>query len=175
MTANPAPALRNVLWMVIAQVLSAPLSLLINAITARYLGPADFGTLYLAATYVGFGFVFVEWGQFGALTGKIAANRSRAGELLGSAMAWRLAAAVVVAGVVLLLCALAGYGRPFLTVLILMFAAAALATIAVAGQDAVRGFERADFAALSYVGQQLLVGTVTISVLLLGSCAVVTP
>jgi O-antigen/teichoic acid export membrane protein len=167
-TANPGPFLRNALWLVAAPVLSAPLSLLINAITARYLGPTDFGTLYLAGTYTGFAFVFVEWGQWGALTGKIAANRSRAGELLGSAMVWRLAAAVVMAIVVLLLCALAGYGRPFLTVLILMFAAAGLGTAAAAGQDAVRGFERTDFAALSYIGQQLLVGTISISVLLLG-------
>jgi O-antigen/teichoic acid export membrane protein len=167
-TATPAPALRNALWMVIAQVLSAPVSLLINAITARYLGPADFGTLYLATTYIGFGFVFVEWGQFGALTGKIAADRSRAGELLGSALVWRLAAAVVVASLVVLLCALAGYGRPFLTVLMLMAVAAGLGTLALAGQDAVRGFERTDFAALSYLGQQLLVATVTISVLTAG-------
>ena len=168
MTANPGPFLRNALWLVLAPVVSAPLSLLINAITARYLGPTDFGTLYLASTYTGFAFVLVEWGQFGALTGKIAADRSRAGELLGSAMMWRLAAAVVMAIVVLVLCALAGYGRPFLTVLILMFAAAGLGAAAAAGQDAVRGFERTDFAALSYIGQQLLVGTISISVLLLG-------
>ena len=168
MTVTPGPFLRNALWLVAAPVVSAPLSLLINAVTARYLGPTDFGILYLAGTYTGFAFVLVEWGQFGALTGKIAADRTRAGELLGSAMVWRFAAAVVMAIVVLLLCALAGYGRPFLTVLILMFAATGLGTAAAAGQDAVRGFERTDFAALSYIGQQLLVGTISISVLLLG-------
>jgi O-antigen/teichoic acid export membrane protein len=162
------PVLRNALWLIVAQVLAAPLSLLINAVTARYLGPADFGTLYLATTYAGFAFLFVEWGQFGSLTGKIAADRTRAGELLGSAMVWRLAAAVVVAIIALALCALSGYGRPFMIVLTLMFAAAGVSTVAAAGQDAVRGFERTDFAALSYVGQQLLVGTISISVLLLG-------
>ena len=168
MTSDPPPVLRNALWLVVAQVLSAPLSLLINAVTARYLGPADFGTLYLATTYTGFAFLFVEWGQFGSLTGKIAADRSRAGELLGSALVWRFAAAVVVAGVVLLVCALGGYDRSFLTVLALILAAAVVGTAAAAGQDAVRGFERTDFAALSYLGQRLLVGTISISVLLLG-------
>jgi O-antigen/teichoic acid export membrane protein len=102
-TANSAPVLRNAIWLIGAQVLAAPLSILINAVCARFLGPADFGILYLATTYTSFAFLFVEWGQFGALTGKIAANRARAGELLGSAMVWRSAAAVVAAIVTLLL------------------------------------------------------------------------
>jgi O-antigen/teichoic acid export membrane protein len=162
------PVLRNALWLVGAQVLAAPLGILINAVAARFLGPADFGSLYLAATYAGFALLFIEWGQFAALTGKIAAQRSRAGELLGSAMVWRLTAAAIAVLVVPLLCRFAGYGEPFLQVLTLSLLAAAAGTVALAGQDAVRGFERTDFAAMSYVGQQLLVASVSVSVLVLG-------
>jgi O-antigen/teichoic acid export membrane protein len=167
-TANSAPVLRNAFWLIGAQVLAAPVSIVINAVAARYLGPADFGTLYLVTTYAGFAFIFVEWGQFGTLTGKIATDRSRAGELLGSAMVWRIAAAWVAAILALLLCALAGYDRPFLSVMALTFAVYGFGTVAAAGQDAVRGFERTDFAALTYLGQQLLGASISICLLILG-------
>jgi O-antigen/teichoic acid export membrane protein len=166
--AKPSLVLRNALWLVGAQVLVAPLSVLVNAVVARYLGPTQFGSLYLATTYAAFGMMFVEWGQFGTLTGKIAEQRSRAGELLGSALVWRVGAALVVAMVVLLTCRLAGYGHSFLQIMGLALLAATLATMALAGQDAVRGFERTDFAAMSYVGQQLLAALVSISVLVVG-------
>ncbi len=162
------PVLRNAIWLIGAQVLGAPVSVLINAVAGRYLGPVDFGVLYLATTYAGFALLFVEWGQFGALTGKIATHRSRAGERLGSAMAWRIRAAMVAATAALVLCALAGYGRSFLIVMALMMVATSLGSVGAAAQDAVRGFERTDFAALSYLGAQLLTAVVVVSVLRVG-------
>jgi O-antigen/teichoic acid export membrane protein len=167
-SADSPLVLRNALWLVGAQVLAAPLSVLVNAVVARFLGPVDFGRLYLAATYVGFALLIVEWGQFGALTGKIAAQRSRAGELLGSAIVWRAGAAALAAIALLLTCRLAGYGPPFLQIVALTLAVASLGTVAVAGQDAIRGFERTDFAALSYVAQQLLAAVVSVSILVMG-------
>ena len=162
------PVLRNAIWLIGAQVLGAPVSMLINAVAGRYLGAADFGVLYLATTYAAFALLFVEWGQFGALTGKIARDRSRAGELLGSAMAWRVGASLVVTAVVLILCELTGYSRSFLLVMGLMMTATCLGSVAKAAQDAMRGFERMDFTALSYIGGQLVMATVVVSALLLG-------
>ena len=42
--------LRNATWLVTAQLVAAPVSLLVNAVMGRYLGPGDFGTIYLAVT-----------------------------------------------------------------------------------------------------------------------------
>jgi O-antigen/teichoic acid export membrane protein len=169
-TGSPAapPVLRNAIWLIGAQVLGAPLSVLINAVAGRILGPIEFGILYLATTYAGFALLFVEWGQFATLTGKVATQRSRAGELLGSAMVWRILAATVAATVVLAVCVLAGYGRSFLVVMALVMASIFLSSVGTAAQDAVRGFERTDFAALSYLGAQVLTAAVVISVLRLG-------
>jgi len=164
-TSASPPVLRNAIWLIGAQVLAAPLSVLINAFAGRYLGPADFGVLYLATTYSAFALLFVEWGQFGTLTGKIATHRSRAGELLGSAMLWRSAAGAMAAACVLTLCVIAGYGRSFLVVMALMLVATGLSSVAAAAQDAVRGFERTDFAALTYLGGQLLLAAVSIAAL----------
>ncbi|HTC53614.1 MAG TPA: oligosaccharide flippase family protein [Steroidobacteraceae bacterium] len=162
------PVLRNAIWLIGAQVLGAPVSVLVNAVAGRYLGPADFGVLYLASTYAGFALLFVEWGGYGVITGKIATHRSRAGELLGSAMVWRIMAAMVAGAVVLGLCGLVGYGRSFLFVMSLMLVSTFMGSLATSVQDAVRGFERTDFAALSYLGGQLLMAAVVISALRVG-------
>ena len=43
--------LRNTLMLVGAQLLGMPLSIVLNAMMARYLGPEDFGYIYLASTF----------------------------------------------------------------------------------------------------------------------------
>ncbi len=47
---------RNTIYLTLSQALTVPLAVLMNAMMARYLGPADFGFIYLAATLAGFGF-----------------------------------------------------------------------------------------------------------------------
>ena len=75
--------------LVLAQLTGTPLSMLINAVMSRYLGPEDFGVLYLAWTFVTFAALGAEWGQASALPSMVAKDRSRAGELLGSGLVWR--------------------------------------------------------------------------------------
>jgi len=53
---------RNTMLLVAGQVLGMPLSIVVNAVMARYLGPEDFGYIYLATTFGGFGFLVVAWG-----------------------------------------------------------------------------------------------------------------
>src|SRR3954470_19512481 len=86
------PVIRNAMFLVIAQAVVTPISVVVNAVAARHLGPTDFGRMYLATTLAAFALLFVEWGQMGALTGKVAVDRTRAGELLGSGLTWRLCA-----------------------------------------------------------------------------------
>jgi O-antigen/teichoic acid export membrane protein len=166
-TARP-PVIRNAMFLVIAQVIVTPISVIVNAVAARHLGPADFGRMYLATTLATFALLFVEWGQTGALTGKVAIDRGRAGELLGSGLTWRLGAAAAVFIILPLGCLLAGYEWSFIQVLLLALCGTTLLTIANACQDVFRGFERTDFAAASYVGWQLLSAVVSIPTLLLG-------
>jgi O-antigen/teichoic acid export membrane protein len=171
MAANPAPegvVMRNTMHLLIAQVLVVPLSLFVNAIIARTIGAIGFGQLYLATTYASFAFLFVEWGQSATLTGDVARERARAGELLGSGLAWRASASLIVAPLLLGVCLLAGYDGGFLAVLALVVLGTALASISLACQDILRGFERTDFSAAAYVGWQLLTALVVAPALLLG-------
>lgn len=160
--------LRNTLYLVAAQVIAVPLSVLVNAVVARTLGPTEFGHLYLATTFASFAFLFVEWGQSGTLTGSVARDRLRAGELLGSGLAWRAGAAVFVSILLTAACFMLRYDGHFLSVLGLVLLVSALGTISMACHDVFRGFERTDFGAATYVAWQLLTAIVVVPTLLLG-------
>lgn len=162
------PVIRNAMFLVAAQVIVTPLSVLVNAVAARHLGPSDFGRMYLATTLAQFALLFIEWGQTGALTGKVAVDRSRAGHLLGSGLTWRMGAAAAIFVILPLGSLLAGYDWEFIKVLILALAAVTFLTIANACQDVFRGFERTDFAAATYVGWQFLTAMVSVPTLMLG-------
>ena len=81
--------LRNTLFLSVAQLASLPLSILLNASMARYLGATALGYMYLGSTFNAFAYLIVEGGQAGALPAMVASDRSRAGALLGTSLAWR--------------------------------------------------------------------------------------
>lgn len=166
--AAPRLVIRNAAFLIAAQVLATPLSVLVNVIAARRLGPDDYGRLYLAMTYGSFAFLWVEWGQNGPLSAMIARNRAQAGELLGSALAWRAAALPVVTLALFVLCKLLGYDARFLVILALVVLGSAAATISSACLDVFRGHERADLSAASYLAWQALTAVVVVPTLLLG-------
>ena len=160
--------LRNTLFLLVAQVLAVPLSIVVNAVMARHLGAEDFGYLYLAATLVSAGFLVVDWGQSGTLPQRIAQQRDRAGVFLGSGMAWRAVAAVGVYVVLAAACLVLGYDTNFQIMLVLTTLGAAVASFMTACCDAVRGFERTDITAYASVGGQLVGLAFVVPTLLLG-------
>jgi O-antigen/teichoic acid export membrane protein len=159
--------LRNTLLLVGAQVIVIPLSIVINAVAARVLGPSDFGQLYLATTFCSLAFLVVEWGQPTALTGMVARDRSRAGALLGSGLALRACLLPLVLLLLVIGCALAGYDRRFLLILAWVLVGSTFATVAGACQDIMRGYERSDFAAGGTIAAQLLSAVIVVPTLLI--------
>ncbi len=166
---TPAPrVLRNATLLVLAQLLAAPVSMLVNAIAGRQLGAAGFGRYYQITTFASCAFVLVEWGQPNALTARVATGRAAAGELLGSGLAFRLCTGAVACLIVPISCWLAGYDPDFIALLAIALLGGVFSTVAGACQDVLRGFERTDFAAGSYVGWQLLSAAAVVPVLLMG-------
>ncbi|MEI9941319.1 MAG: oligosaccharide flippase family protein [Pseudomonadota bacterium] len=147
---------RNTLLLTVSQAATVPLSVLANALTARFLGAESFGYLYLAGTFAGFGMLAVGWGHEGVLPAMVAQDRSIAGVLLGSSFAWRAATSVVVYAVLATLCHLLGYNAELQWALGLSFVSSVLTSFVAACKDTIRGFERADIPAYVHVGQQLL-------------------
>ncbi len=148
--------------------LTIPLSIVLNALTARYLGPAEFGYMYLAGTLCAFGFLAVEWGQQGVLPAAIAQDHGGVEALLGTGIVWRMWLSVFVYLVLAIGCHVFGYGVELQWALGLTFAVAMLSSVVNAFKDTIRGFERTDLPALAQVGQQFLMALIVAIVLLLG-------
>jgi O-antigen/teichoic acid export membrane protein len=159
--------LRNTLILVGAQFLGIPLSIFLNAVMGRKLGPSDFGLLNLAINLCGFAFMFVEWGHGGVLPRAIARDHRRSGALLGSSIAWRVGFSVIVSLCLALLSWLL-YPLGFLPLLGLVALQALFGSVSSAYQDAARGFERTDVTAIGRIGGQLLSVVFVLPVLFLG-------
>lgn len=160
--------LKNTLFLVGAKLLTAPLSVVVTAIIARYLGAADYSYIYLASTFTGFGMLCVIFGQSGALPAMVAVDRKRAGELLGTSLVWRLAIGGIVYGVLALACVVLGYDLVFHKALALVFIAGIITALAGAAVETIRGFERTDVDAYMNVGAAFLTAAITIPLVLLG-------
>jgi O-antigen/teichoic acid export membrane protein len=159
---------RNTLFLTAAQVITIPISIGVSALTARYLGPVEFGYIYIATTLCGFGFLAVEWGQTGVLPAAIAREHEKAPRLLGTSLAWRSVLCVFVYLALAFGCHIFGYGVELEWALGIMFAVSLASSFASAFKDAIRGFERTDLPAYSQVGQQVLIAIFTAAVLIAG-------
>ncbi|HEY3254529.1 MAG TPA: oligosaccharide flippase family protein, partial [Polyangiaceae bacterium] len=159
---------RNTLYLTLSQAVTVPLAVLVNALTARYLGAESFGYIYLASTFASFGSLAVGWGHEGVLPAMVAQDRSLAGVLLGSSFAWRASLSLIVYAVMAGICRLLHYNAELQWALALTFLGAVLALFVAACKDTIRGFERADIPAYAHVGQQFLWAALVVGALLLG-------
>jgi O-antigen/teichoic acid export membrane protein len=160
--------IRNTFFLALAQVVGMPLTLLNNALQARYLGPTAIGYIYIATTFNAFGFLAVGWGHGGALPALVATDRARAGEFLGSALVWRATTAVVATAVLLVMTKLLGYNSEVLVAVGLVCVSATNSNISDACQYAIFGFERTDVAARRQMVEQLLTVIISSTILILG-------
>ncbi|HYQ16285.1 MAG TPA: oligosaccharide flippase family protein [Polyangiaceae bacterium] len=165
---NQRALLRNTLYLTMAQAATVPLAVVTNALLGRYLGPESFGHIYLATTLCSFAVLALEWGQQGALPALIARERPRAAAYLGTSLVWRGAMAIVISGVLAVVCQLLGYNGAQKWAVALSFPVSVLVSSGTAFKDTFRGFERTDIPALAHVTQQFLGLLVVVPVLLLG-------
>jgi O-antigen/teichoic acid export membrane protein len=159
---------RNTSYLAAAQIITIPVSAALNALYARFLGPAEFGLFYLAGTMCALGILVAEWGQQGTLPALVARDRSQAAGFLGTGFAWRGAASgfiyLLLAGIAYLL----GKDGLFHWILAACFIQAVLNSLAGGYKDAIRGFERTDIPAIAHVVQQLLLFVTVVAVLVVG-------
>jgi O-antigen/teichoic acid export membrane protein len=162
------PIIRNTLFATVGQIVGVPLSILVNALTARYLGPAAFGYMYIGSTFNSFGFLAIEWGQGGALPALVATDRSRAGRLLGTSLVWRLITGPPIFLILLWLSYLLGYSREVRVVISLYFVGFLVSAITNACQWVILGFERVDVGAVRQFVEQFATLVIVAPILILG-------
>lgn len=113
-------AISNSAWIIGQQVFQMLLQLVIGILTARYLGPSNYGTLNYTASFVAFFTSIVTLGMDGVIIKKMIDNPDKEGLFIGSCMGLRLLASFLsIISLVFIVCML-NPEEPIKHILVLM-------------------------------------------------------
>ncbi len=87
-------AIRNTGWLLAGSIVRMIVQLIIGAISARYLGPSNYGILNYVGAYISLFSIICELGLTITIVNEIVNNNDREGEYVGSAIILRIIAAV---------------------------------------------------------------------------------
>ena len=80
---------KNASWIIGEQIFQMVLSLVVGILSARYLGPSNYGSLNYTASFVSFFSAIATLGMEGVVIKKMIANPDKEGEYLGSCILYR--------------------------------------------------------------------------------------
>lgn len=87
--------IHNTGWIMFAQIYQMLLSLVIGVISARYLGPGNYGTINYASSYISFFTIACALGLEGVAVKEMIDNREKEGYVLGSSIIMRFMAGLL--------------------------------------------------------------------------------
>ena len=87
--------IKNAGWLIGEQIFQMLLSLVVGVLTARYLGPSNYGTLNYTASFVSFFMSIASLGMEGVVIKKIIAAPQKEGAYLGSCMLFQLLSSIL--------------------------------------------------------------------------------
>lgn len=94
---------KNASWIIGEQIFQMLVSFVIGVISARYLGPSNYGALNYTASFVAFMTPFATLGMHGVVVKKLIANPDKEGLYLGSTMFFRIVSSLLSSLVILLM------------------------------------------------------------------------
>lgn len=160
---------RNAFFLVLGQVATTALAILLSAALGRTLGAADFGLYFLVLSMSAFAGVFADWGQFLLLVREVAREPGRAGNLLGTSLAIRVAGTAIVSVPAYVASWLLGYdARTCLYSVVFIWASLPL-FLAQAYGMVFRGRDRMGLDATISVSNKAIVLGATVALLALGA------
>lgn len=112
-------AASNAGWIIFERVLQMLISLVVSLMTARFLGPANYGLLNYAGAYTGFFSALCTLGINSIIVKEFVDNPGKEGEILGSSFFLRLLSSIFSSVVILCIVYVADNGDP--TVLAVVF------------------------------------------------------
>ena len=77
---------KNATWIIVCKLVQTIFALIINMLTARYLGPSSFGVITYASSLVAFVLPLMQLGFSNTLVQELVNNPEREGEILGTTM-----------------------------------------------------------------------------------------
>ena len=94
---------KNASWIIGEQIFQMLVSFVIGVISARYLGPSNYGALNYTASFVAFMTPFATLGMHGVVVKKLIANPDKEGIYLGSTMFFRIVSSLLSSLAILLM------------------------------------------------------------------------
>lgn len=113
-------AIKNAGWIIGERIVQMALSLVASVLSARYLGPDNFGSLNYTASFITFFSVIAALGMDGVVIKKIIAQPEKEGDYLGGGIVLRLLSSVICAVVVVAVVMLLNPGDQEKLVLVLL-------------------------------------------------------
>jgi O-antigen/teichoic acid export membrane protein len=159
---------RGMLALVLSQLITTPVSMVVNAMLARQLGASQFGAIYFATTALGVWYLVVEWGGHALVAAEIARDRRASARLLASGMVLRVAFAGLVLAVVPPFARWMGYDDAVRLALSLVGMKLALQSLGALCLAVVRGFEQVHWQAGATVFGNVVEASLVITTLLRG-------
>jgi O-antigen/teichoic acid export membrane protein len=160
---------RNVFYLALGQGATTVLAVILTSVLGRSLGAADFGIYFLVVTMSTSAYVLVEWGQPLLVVRETARTPARSGQLLGTALALRVAfaiAAAIPAGLVTLAL---GYGARTTWLFVLLFLASLPFSLAQGYGMVFRAYEEMGWEAAVSVSNKAFILCIVLPGLALGA------
>ena len=111
---------RNSFWIIGEQILQMMISLIVGVLSARYLGPDNYGTLNYTASFVTFALSIAKLGMDAVVIKKIIDHPNEEGKYLGSSLLYRVIAAIISIAVVTLVVFLLNPSEPIKVLLVFL-------------------------------------------------------
>ncbi|MBP7507590.1 MAG: flippase [Prolixibacteraceae bacterium] len=146
---NTRKVIINSFWLILQPILLNLLSLFVIGYIARELGQAEYGKFVFAFSFVGIFLPLTNMGLNSLTTRDISENKTQADVILGKVLALRLALALVVYVVILLLINVMNYAGDTRTVVYIAALTLMFNGVAVTLHSAFQGFEKMHFIAYS--------------------------
>jgi O-antigen/teichoic acid export membrane protein len=160
---------RNAFFLGLGQAATTLLAIVLAAALARRLGAPDFGIYYVLMTMTTSAYSLLEWGQALWVGRETARTPERGGELLGTALAFRLAVSIVATIPLGVLTLTLGYGLGTTGLLVLLFLANLPIFLAQGYGIAFRAAERMGRDAAMSVTNKVLIIAVALPALAIGT------
>ena len=108
---NERKVMANASWIIGLQIVKAILSFIISMLTARYLGPSDFGLINYASSIVSFVAPVMYLGLNCVLVQEFVSNSEKEGETIGTAVVLSLSSSLLCIGGIVSFAAIANRGE----------------------------------------------------------------
>ncbi len=103
---------KNAIWLIGGRVAQMALSLVVGALTARYLGPGNYGLINYATAYVSFFTALCNLGLNAVIIKDFVDNPDEQGEAIGSALIMRLVSSLLSCGMIVGIVSLVDKNEP---------------------------------------------------------------